>query len=259
MNDTISHLSKESSKSDTSKRHSAINDYKRSEKAIERCYYCFKDQNTPPATPVVSIGHRVYLGLPNVKELVPGHCQIIPIEHNITSLDCDDDTWSEIRNFMKCLIRCFDAKKCGVIFMETVIDLKSYYHTVIECIPLPYDQYDDCPAYFKEALLESDSNWSQHSKVIDTSKRGFRRSLTSNLPYFHVWYHLDEGIGHVIEEKEKFPQWFGKEVIAGILDLDPSKWRRPDRYSSRDNGPRIEEFKKKFNWDEFNWTSVLDE
>jgi hypothetical protein len=52
----------------------------------------------------------------------------------------------------------------------------------------------------------SESEWSQHKKLIDFSKRpgGFRRSMVPNLPYFMVqWdYKGEQGYGHVIEGRD---------------------------------------------------------
>jgi len=49
----------------------------------------------------------------------------------------------------------------------------------------------------------SETEWSQHKKLIDFSARpgGFRRAMVPNLPYFMVqWDHKGEkGYGHVIE------------------------------------------------------------
>lgn len=69
----------------------------------------------------------------------------------------------------------------------------------------------------QEAIKNSEGEWSQHKKLIDTSKRGFRRSMVKNLPYFHVWFSPNEGYGHVIEEEKDFPAWFGK-VNPTLLD-----------------------------------------
>ena len=71
----------------------------------------------------------------------------------------------------------FSAQKKGVIFMEQVINLKWQKHTVIECIPVPMSIYEDAPAYFREAILSADEEWTQHKKLIDTSKNGFRSRL----------------------------------------------------------------------------------
>jgi hypothetical protein len=55
----------------------------------------------------------------------------------------------------------------------------------------------------QESILASESEWTQHKKLIDFSSRpgGFRRSLVSNMPYFMVqWdYKGEKGYGHIIE------------------------------------------------------------
>jgi hypothetical protein len=82
-------------------------------------------------------------------------------------LEADDDVWEEIRvcffyssnsrwsipilhqNFMKCLMRMFAEEDQGVVFFETVISLKKQKHTCIECVPMPWSQFDLIPGYFK--------------------------------------------------------------------------------------------------------------
>lgn len=109
----------------------------------------------------------------------------------------------------------------GVVFYETVISLKWQKHSVIECVPVPWEQFDVLPGYFKvripgkfspplllnnllqESILMSEAEWSQHKKLIDFASRpgGFRRMMVPNLPYFMVQFdHKGEkGYGHVIE------------------------------------------------------------
>lgn len=50
---------------------------------------------------------------------------------------------------MKCLMQMFHDQDKGVIFYETVLNLKWQKHTVIECVPVPLDLFEDLPAYFK--------------------------------------------------------------------------------------------------------------
>lgn len=54
---------------------------------------------------------------------------------------------------MKCLIRMYAEEDKGVIFYETVISLKWQKHTCIECVPLPWAQYEDIPGYFKVTVF----------------------------------------------------------------------------------------------------------
>ncbi|KAJ9085038.1 Pre-mRNA-splicing factor cwf19 [Entomophthora muscae] len=252
-----SQLATHKHRSEYQKRMIATSDYKKTKRALDNCIFCSKDESSP-ATPIVSMGHHVYLALTSNSELVPGHCLIVPGEHLLTSLDAEDSTWLEIRNFMKCLMQMFAEQDKGVVFIETVLNLANCYHTVIECIPLPWGDADDAPAYFKEGLLEADEEWSRHSKVIDTKERTFRGSMTSQLPYFHVWFHPDGGYGHIIEDPARFPRYFGHEIIAGILNIDPMVWRRPTKYSLSEGKSRVEEFKTKNGWDKFDWTKMLD-
>jgi hypothetical protein len=97
---------------------------------------------------------------------------------------------------------CAESEQ-GVVFYETVLNLKWQKHTVIECVPLPWNLFDDSPQYFKESILAADSEWTQHKKLIDFSSRpgGFRRAMVPNLPYFMVMfdYKGEKGYGHVIE------------------------------------------------------------
>ncbi len=71
-------------------------DYKRYQEALDKCYYCYNQDRTP-SVPVISLGNKVYLALPNVVEMVPGHCLIVPMNHVLTTLECEDDVWDEIR------------------------------------------------------------------------------------------------------------------------------------------------------------------
>jgi len=41
----------------------------------------------------------------------------------------------------------------GVVFYETVITLKWQKHSVIECVPVPWEQFDVLPGYFKARVL----------------------------------------------------------------------------------------------------------
>ncbi|KAI9098696.1 CwfJ C-terminus 1-domain-containing protein-like protein [Phlyctochytrium arcticum] len=255
IDDNVDRLSRQKEKSSEQKRNIAVNDYKRHEKAVSKCPYCFHD-GRKPAVPIIALGTEAYLALPENVDMVQGHCIIVPIEHHSTSLECNEDTWTEIRNFQKSLIRMFDAMGQSVLFMEQVINLKWHKHTVLECIPVPKDLHEDALAYFKEAMLSSESEWSQHRKVIDTSKHGFRRSFVKNMPYFHVWTDPNNGLGHLIEDPDAWPEYFGREVIASPLNLPPDRWRRPKRATAQLNAVRMKYFVAK--WKDFDWTAALD-
>ncbi|KAF8979588.1 hypothetical protein BGZ46_005243 [Entomortierella lignicola] len=236
MDENADKIARTVKKNDTQLKNAAINDYRKTQSALDNCPMCFKDEGrNPPIMPVVSMGTRVYLGLPLHKEFLPGHCMIVPIQHVTSTLECDDDAWDEIRNFMKCLIQMYAAQDKSVIFSET------------------------------EAILSADEEWSQHKKLIETdakdsSNGGFRRRLTSKLPFFHVWFGSpDKGYGHVIENSDKFEEYFVKEVLASICEMDSLQWSRRNnkRIPSAENSRRIEAFKK--SWQAWDWTRTLQD
>ncbi|EKM79325.1 hypothetical protein AGABI1DRAFT_85181 [Agaricus bisporus var. burnettii JB137-S8] len=275
MDDNAAKLGRQKMRSDAMKRQFAIHDYKRTQQVLDTCPFCYGEDDSLPKAPIVAMGTRTYLSCTTFEELVKGHCLIVPIQHHLSMLEADDDTWDEVRNFMKCLMRMFAEDDKGVIFYETVISLKWQKHTFVECVPLPWDQFDLIPGYFKESILTSEAEWSQHKKLIDFSSRpgGFRRAMVPNLPYFMVQfdYKGEKGYGHVIEgtgkdvdeeldEGEKgggeFPRYFAGEIIGNLLDLEPRRWRRPRKVDFRSNKERVKSFKKEY--EKFNWTGMIE-
>ena len=47
----------------------------------------------------------------------------------------------------------FNEEGRGVVFYETVLNFKWQKHTCIECVPVPYDLFEQLPGYFKVRLL----------------------------------------------------------------------------------------------------------
>lgn len=184
---------------------------KRSHEAVNDCPYCWQEDRRPLVA-VISLGIKVYLALPQTIQMVPFHCIIVPTQHVTSTVELEDDAWDEIRNFQKSLLQMMHEQDKGVIFTEQVINFKWHRHTIIECIPVPQSIFLDAPAYFRESLNESESEWSQHKKVIETSHAtgGIRSRLTSKLAYFHVWFGIEKGFAHIIEEPKEWEPWFGK-------------------------------------------------
>ncbi|KAK7295139.1 hypothetical protein RJT34_18043 [Clitoria ternatea] len=118
--------------------------------------------------------------LPQWQPLVPGHCCILPIQHESAKITVNDNVWIEIRNFKKFLIMMFAKQEKEVVFLETVMGLaQQQRHCMVECIPLPQDIAKEAPLYFKEAIDEAEDEWSQHNakKLIDTSQKGLQAQM----------------------------------------------------------------------------------
>lgn len=271
MDENATKLAKGVQKSDINLRNVAIEDYQKMKRILDTCPLCYhEDTGTPPQAPVVSLATRVYLTLPTSPEITPyGRCaSIIPIQHRLNLLECDDDEWEEIRNFMKSLTRLYHSQKMGVIFYENAAHQARKRHTSLKAVPLPAKFSETAPAFFREAILAADEEWTQHKKLIDTyakattgglGKLAFRRSMVSQLPYFHVWFNLDGGLGHIVEDSNRWPKGdlFAREIIGGMLDVSAEIVKKQGRWSKGDAGmeKRVREFRK--GWDQWDWTSVL--
>ncbi|KAG9243207.1 CwfJ C-terminus 1-domain-containing protein-like protein [Calycina marina] len=266
MDDNAEKLSKRVQKSETNLKTTAVSEYQKMNKILNSCQLCtHENRNQPPVAPMISLATRVYLTLPTEPELSDGGAVIVPIQHRTNLLECDDDEWEEIRNFMKCLVRMYHDQGRDVVFYENAATPQRKMHAAMQVVPLPYQLGETAPAFFREAILSSDEEWTQHKKLIDTAtkarsgvgKLAFRRSIAKEMPYFHVWFDLDGGLGHIVEDAFRWPKGdlFAREIIGGMLDVEPDVVKRQGRWIRQDK--RLEPFKKR--WKKFDWTRVLTE
>jgi hypothetical protein len=257
-------LAKRVQKSEINLKNAAIGEFQKMNRILDSCQLCHQeDKNQPPVAPLISLATRVYLTLPTEPELSEGGAVIVPIQHRTNLLECDDDEWEEIRNFMKCLTRMYHDQGRDVVFYENAAAPQRKMHAAMQAVPLPYSLGETAPAFFKEAILSSDEEWTQHKKLIDTAarardglgKQAFRRSIAKEMPYFHAWFEIDGGLGHIVEDSNRWPRGdlFAREIIGGMLDIEPDVIKRQGRWSRGDK--RLDGFKKR--WKKFDWTRVL--
>jgi hypothetical protein len=74
-----------------------VQDYKRTQKALATCPYCYGEDDSLPKAGIIAMGTRCYLAVTTNEELLDGHVCIVPIQHHLTSLEGDDDLWEEIK------------------------------------------------------------------------------------------------------------------------------------------------------------------
>ncbi|KAJ4753476.1 CWF19-like protein 2 [Rhynchospora pubera] len=224
----------------------------------ERCLFCFENPSRPKHL-VVSIANFTYLMLPQWQAVVPGHCIILPLQHEAAARNIDNNVWEEIRNFKKCLLRMFAKQEKDVVFLETAIGFsKQRRHCLIECIPIPSRLSNAAPMYFKKAIDEAEDEWAQHDakKLIPTSGN-LRQVIPANFAYFHVEFGLDRGFVHVIDDEANFSSGFGLNVIRGMLELPEEDMHRKRRYETVENQKQaVASFARE--WEPFDWTRQLD-
>ena len=193
---------------------------------------------------------------------------------------------------MKALTRAYHARGQLPIFHENAARSRAYAHAHLAATPLPLAIHATAPGFFREAILAAAPEWAQHRKLIDTAaaarERGqgrgaFRRSLAKEMPYFHVWFELDGGLGHVVEDEggdggdgqeeddaggggggwRKWPKGdrFAREVLGGMLGVETmGRMRREGRWGEtggREGRERMESWKKRWDWPQWDWTKAL--
>lgn len=81
------------------------------------------------------------------------------------------------------------------------------------------------------------------------------------MPYFAVSFGVQGGFAHLIEDEQLFPKNFAEEVIGGMLDLDPKRWRKPHKenwLAQRQKALKFLKLWKKFEFNENLATSSSD-
>ena len=275
-------------RSDTLKRQFAINDFARTKRALDRCRFCWQEEGArPPKVTVVSSGYRAYLAVPDTEAVTAraeDHLLIVPMQHHLSLLEADDDTWDEMTNFAKCLTQLASSQDKCLIFYETLTSIQNQLHSVMEVVLLPHAAKDVVRGVFKQSLSQTGVEFSTHRKVIEFSTaRPFRQALVPNLPYFAVGfdYKWTCGYGHVIENGPNVSQdasgdaydveemanggrgvdgKFARDVLRGVLeDLDPEGYERSYGKSKRRSEDEKQKIKERFvkHWDRVDWTKML--
>lgn len=233
-------------------RAAAIFEHKKMASSLEKCRFCF---GNVPKHLIIAIGTKVYLSLPNNKSLTEGHCLIVPMQHVASGTTLDEDVWSEVQVFRRTLTKMFADRDEDVVFMETCMRLKQFPHMCIECVPMDKEVGDLAPIYFKKAIQESESEWSQNKKVINLSQKDIRHSVPKGFPYFAVDFGNEGGFAHVIEDEARFPYYFGKEIIGGMVDADHRLWKRPPKENFDEQRRKVLKFAEM--WKPYDWTQNI--
>ena len=224
------------------------------EEMLDKCKYCV-DSTCFPKHLLVAMGINTYLCAPPHQSLTEGHCMIVPLHHSPCFLQLDENVVSEIKIFQKGLTKMFSDNNMDAMFTECYTSSSRKSHMYIECIPVPKSEGSMAPMYFKKAILESDAEWAQNKKLIDTRSKELRKVIPLGLPYFFVDFNNQGGFAHVIEESSLFPHYFAKEVIGGLIDAEPRLWLK-SQFESREQ-QTLKTLKISEMWKPYDWTRRL--
>lgn len=106
-------------------REEAIRNQQKFSKQLTECPFCPDSPNVLKHL-IIASGVRTYLALPQRGILAPGHCFIVPMAHVNSTLQADEDVWSEMRVlFFELFFFIFDAPPFFPFFFSFGRTLKS--------------------------------------------------------------------------------------------------------------------------------------
>lgn len=228
-----------------------IREHIRAENRLKECYFCLENDKCEKKF-VISLGESVYLALPVKGSLTKFHCLIVPSNHVTSVRTADEEVLEEIEKYKTGLLRMFHSMGMEPVFMETCLRANSDVHTFIDVIPFEREAAGDAPMFFKEALTNCETEWSQHKKIIDTRGKKLAACIPPNFPYFHVDFDGKGGFLHVVESAKDFTHYFGRSIAASILQVSPELYIKPHRKTPQEEEADIRAFTKA--WAPFDWT-----
>ncbi|KAL7589477.1 hypothetical protein Lser_V15G38867 [Lactuca serriola] len=209
----------------------------------KECWFCLSSPNVESHL-ITSVGENCYCALAK-GPLVQDHVLILPIEHLPNTLTSPPECEIELVKFQKSLKDYFKNHGKEVVFFEWVYVRAT--HANLQAIPVPLSRASAVQDIFNLAaeklgfkfmVLKSDKS-SEGRKLV-------RREYDGKSSLFYV--ELPGGIilSHVVEENEKFPVQFGREVLAGLLNMaDRADWRNC-KLSKDEELKMVERFKTSF-------------
>ncbi|XP_075474588.1 LOW QUALITY PROTEIN: zinc finger CCCH domain-containing protein 64 [Primulina tabacum] len=189
----------------------------------KECWFCLSSPSVESHL-IASIGEDYYCALAK-GPLVQDHVLIIPIEHVPSTLTLPPEAEARISRFQSSLKAYFKSQGKVGVFFEWIS--KRGTHTNLQAVPVPSSRATSVKDIFNLAAKKLGFKFTTVEN--DNSSEGrklLQMHLDKNQSLFYVEAPGGTFMSHVIEENEKFPAQFGREVLAGLLNIaDKADWR----------------------------------
>lgn len=227
-----------------------IHQHRRTHGLTQACWWWVESTRFAPDRVLLAASPQVTLVL-NARGVLPGkHFYLVPIPNANSWTACDENVWVELRHFQKSLRSMAKANGEAVIFWETVLSKgKGVWQTRMDTLFVPPTVLQDAPLYFRSALAEQAQEFGTHQKLM-TVKKSLKACVPPRFSYFYVEYGEYDGHLQMIEN-DSFPSDFGADTIAGMMELDPMKFRNSK--SAVDEKKLKDTFLD--GWARFDWTT----
>lgn len=234
-------------------RQRAIQQQKLMTNVLNNCRFCI-DSKTHARHLIISLGNHCYLSLPPYGPRLPGHLQLIPLQHISAVIDGEEELYEEINQYKLALHNYYLSQNEGVIFLETSLTSTTggnKKHTVIDIVPMDKEIAEDAPLFFQKGILDSEE-WTTNKTLINTAGKGLRKCIPKGFSYFHVAW-AGGGFVHPIEDESTFSPYFGLDIAAGMLGELPGKFGyKEQKLNYSEEQQLVTEFCKK--WEPFDFT-----
>ncbi|XP_052199797.1 zinc finger CCCH domain-containing protein 64 isoform X2 [Diospyros lotus] len=207
------------------------------------CWFCLSSPSVETHL-ITSIGEHYYCALAK-GPLVEDHVLIIPVEHTPSTLASPPESEKELIKFQSSLKMYFKNQRKEAVFFEWVFNRGT--HANLQVVPIPSSKASVLQDIFTLAaqklgfkfLVMKNDNGSEGRKLLQMQ---FDRKCS----LFYVELPGDKILYHPVEENEKFPAQFGREVMAGLLNkADRADWRNC-KPSKEEEEKMAEAFKTRF-------------
>lgn len=209
----------------------------------KECWFCLSSPSVESHL-IVSVGEYYYCALPK-GPLVEDHVLVIPVEHVPNTISTSPECEKELGRFQNSLMMYYKNQGKEAVFFEWLS--KRGTHANLQAVPIPTSKAAAVQDIFNLAAEKLGFKFlaTKSSKSSD-GRRSLRAQFDRNCSFFYV--ELPEGtvLSHLIEENERFPAQFGREVLAGLLNIaDKADWRNC-MLGKEEETKMVEDFKKRF-------------
>ncbi|XP_010545352.1 PREDICTED: zinc finger CCCH domain-containing protein 64 [Tarenaya hassleriana] len=232
------HELQDQSQSDSQRRSRSANANRSKE-----CWFCLSSPNVESHL-IVSIGESFYCALPK-GSLVGDHALIIPIEHWPNTLLLSSENETELSKYQNSVRSYYKSHGNDAVFFELVSTRGT--HANLQAVPVPSSKARLLPNIFNLAAEKLGFTFVTR-KFSDSSdgRKYLQKEYNKTSGFFYV--ELPDGtvLSHTLEENEKFPVQFGREVLAGLLKIPERADWKSCAVSQEEEAKSAEEFKKQF-------------
>ncbi|XP_042057681.1 zinc finger CCCH domain-containing protein 64-like [Salvia splendens] len=209
----------------------------------KECWFCLSSPNLESHL-ITSIGEHCYCALAK-GPLVQDHVLIIPIEHLPNTLSLPPECEKDLSKLRGSLQACFKRQGKEVVFFEWVS--KRGTHANLQVVPIPTSKASSVEQIFNLAAKKLGFTFAtlKNDNYME-ARKSLGMHLNRNQSLFYVEVPGGTILSHAVEENENFPFQFGREVLAGLLNMaDKADWRNC-QLSKDEEAEMAEKFKRQF-------------